>query len=70
MESLVRLTSKSIVLHPFIGFMRDREDKSEIPDLIEQEREALSALSTVLFRLYTESKDQAEKERNLNEFLE
>lgn len=50
--------------------MKDREDKTEIPDLINQEREALSALSSVLFRLYTESTDQAEKQKNLNEFLE
>lgn len=49
--------------------MKDREDKTDIPDLLEQEHEALASYSMILFRLYTERKDM-EQEKALNEFLE
>ena len=49
--------------------MKDREDKTDLPDLLEQEQEALGSYSMILFRLFTERKDM-EQEKALGEFLE
>lgn len=49
--------------------MKDRENKEELPDLLEQEQEALASYGMILFRLYTERKDM-EQEKALGEFLE
>jgi len=51
------------------GFMKDREDKENLPDILEQEHEALAAYSLILFQMFNERKG-LEHEKALGDFLD